>query len=74
MDDTVVTPKSGAKFAKDANDWRFLFDNVSSTIKKLYTEGFKVVIFSNQLGISKGHTKAQDVKTKVANLASQMGI
>jgi len=51
MDDTIITRKSGAKFPKDAHDWVLLFDKVTPTIKKLHEDGYKIVIFTNQLGI-----------------------
>jgi DNA 3'-phosphatase len=58
MDDTIITRKSGAKFPKDAHDWLFLNDKVSPKIKELYESGSKIVIFTNQAGIQKGHSKA----------------
>lgn len=58
MDDTIITRKSGAKFPKDADDWKMLNDKVSPTIKKLAADGFKIVIFTNQKGIKTGQTKA----------------
>jgi len=57
MDDTIITRKSGAKFPKDAHDWVLLFDKVAPTIKKLEADGYKIVIFTNQLGIEKGKTR-----------------
>lgn len=57
MDDTIITRKSGAKFPKDAHDWVLLLDKVTPTIKKLDENGYKIVIFTNQLGIEKGKTK-----------------
>lgn len=74
MDDTIITRKSGAKFPKDANDWLFLNDKVSPKIKELSDAGYKIVIFTNQAGIQKGHTKAQDIKTKVQNIAKDLGV
>ena len=74
MDDTLITRKSGAKWPKDAHDWLLLFDKVTPTIKKLSEEGFKIVIITNQAGIQKGHTKADDIKIKVANIAKTIGV
>jgi hypothetical protein len=28
MDDTIIKVKSKSKFAKDADDWLFLYDNI----------------------------------------------
>lgn len=74
MDDTIITRKSGAKFPKNADDWMMLNDKVTPTIKKLYADGFKIVIFTNQMGITTGKTSAQDIKTKVANIAFVMEV
>lgn len=74
MDDTLISRKSGAKWPKDADDWIFHNDKVSPKVKKFSDDGFKVVIFTNQNGIQKGHTKAEDIKKKVANIASSLGI
>lgn len=74
MDDTIITRKSGAKFPKDAYDWLFLNDKVSPKIKELSNDGYKIVIFTNQAGIQKGHSKAQDIKTKVQNIAKDAGV
>ncbi len=69
MDDTIITRKSGAKFPKDADDWLFLNNKVVPKIKELADDGYKIVIFTNQAGIQKGHTKAEDIKKKVKNIA-----
>lgn len=74
MDDTIITRKSGAKFPKDAHDWVLLFDKVTPTITKLATDGYKIVIFTNQLGIEKGKTRPEDIKLKVKNIAKAIGV
>jgi bifunctional polynucleotide phosphatase/kinase len=74
MDDTIITRKSGAKFPQNADDWVFLNDKVSPTLKKLAADDFKIIIFTNQLGIQKGKTSPQDIKTKVANIAKALAI
>lgn len=45
---TLVKPKQNRKFPKDINDWKWLFDNIPVKLKKLYDDGFNIVIFSNQ--------------------------
>ena len=74
MDDTIITRKSGAKFPVNADDWLILNDIVKPTIQKLDKEGFKIVIFTNQAGIEKGKTKAEDIKKKVANIAKELEV
>jgi len=74
MDDTLITRKSGAKFPKDANDWLILYPQVGLTLQKLAKDNYKIVIFTNQNGIEKGHTKAEDIRKKVANIAQELQI
>jgi bifunctional polynucleotide phosphatase/kinase len=69
MDDTLITRKSGAKFPKDADDWLILYPQVGPTLQKLVKDGYKLVIFTNQNGIEKGHTNPEHIKKKVANIA-----
>ena len=74
MDSTLVEPKSGAKFPKDADDWKYWHESVPKKLKQLYEEGYKVVIFTNQKGISTGNTKAEDIKTKIEDIGKDVGI
>jgi bifunctional polynucleotide phosphatase/kinase len=74
MDGTIIKPKSGAKFAKNADDWVFLNDKVATTLKEYHDKGYKLVIMSNQGGIEKGHTKLSDIQTKVENITEQVGV
>lgn len=74
MDDTIITRKSGAKFPKDAYDWLLLNDKVKPKIKELFNSGHKIVIFTNQAGIQKGHTKAEDIRIKVKDIAKELGV
>jgi len=74
MDDTIITRKSGAKFPINADDWIFLNDKVVPCLKKLAADGFKIVIFTNQMGVTTGKSKIEDIKKKVANIAAAMDI
>jgi len=74
MDDTLIKVKSGGKFAKNADDWTILNDKVVPTIKEYYDKGFKIVIMTNQGGIEKGHTTAQEVQRKIQKLVEFIGV
>lgn len=74
MDDTLIKTKSGAKFAKDEKDWVFWHDKVPSKVKEWYDKGYKIVIFTNQAGISKGHTKSKDIKNKIEKICQEIGV
>jgi len=73
MDDTLITPKSGQKFPKNREDWKFKFDEVEEKLKKLNEDGYKIVIFSNQAGIEKKKQKASDIKGKIWDIAETLG-
>lgn len=74
MDHTLVAPKSGAKFPKDRNDWEWLFPEVPTMLKSLHSLGYKIVIFSNQGGISKGNQKESDITGKIADISAAINV
>jgi|JI61114C2RNA_FD_contig_81_83830_length_1088_multi_3_in_0_out_0_2 bifunctional polynucleotide phosphatase/kinase len=74
MDDTLIKVKSGAKFPKDANDWLFWDKSVPDKLRELDKDGFKLVIFTNQNGISLGKTSASDIQTKIQNICKEVGV
>jgi bifunctional polynucleotide phosphatase/kinase len=65
LDDTLITTKSGAKFAANQNDWKILYENIPCTLEKYLKDGFKIVVFTNQGGISKGKTNKNEWSNKV---------
>lgn len=74
MDHTLIYPKSGAKFAKNRNDWAWLYPDVPKKLKELHDkEGYKVVIFTNQAGIEKKNTSAKDITNKILDLQQELG-
>jgi bifunctional polynucleotide phosphatase/kinase len=74
MDDTLITPASGAKFAKGRKDWRWLYPEVPEMLKKLHADGVNILIISNQKGISKGNVSAKDVTGKIQDFANEVGV
>jgi bifunctional polynucleotide phosphatase/kinase len=74
MDHTLIEPKSGAKFPRDSNDWRWMFPQVKSALANLYNQGYNIVIFSNQAGVTKGKQNPQDLKKKIENMMSDLGV
>jgi len=48
MDHTLIKPASGAVFPKNSTDWKWTFDNVKDTLKKLLLNSTRVVVISNQ--------------------------
>jgi len=74
MDSTIIKTKSGRKFPTNKDDWEFLFPEVEPKLKQLYTDGYKIVIFTNQGGISKGNQNAKDIQDKIVNISRLLEI
>jgi bifunctional polynucleotide phosphatase/kinase len=72
LDGTLIKTKSGKIFATNKDDWKFLFDNVKDTLKDL--SDYTLVVFSNQMGISKGKVKKEDILYKVNAIYNQLNI
>jgi bifunctional polynucleotide phosphatase/kinase len=74
MDGTLINVKSGAKFAKNKDDWVIWHEKVVPTIKSYYDKGYKIAIMTNQKGIEKGHTDVNDLKHKIQNIVEHIGV
>ncbi len=75
MDGTIITTKSGRVFATHVEDWKILYEpQVSETLAFLYHEGYKIVVITNQAGISTGKVKIQDLKQKVEGIVRKAGV
>lgn len=66
LDWTIIKTKSGKVFPTSKNDWTFLFEDIPYKLKTL--NDYTIVIFSNQMGISKGKTKKEDILYKVGKI------
>ncbi|KAL6424763.1 hypothetical protein ACFW04_010012 [Cataglyphis niger] len=72
MDGTLIKTKSGLVFPKDCNDWQLLYPDVPGKLKQLHTNGYKIVIFTNQAGLSTGKFKISDFKLKIENIIQKL--
>ncbi|KAI0202702.1 DNA kinase/phosphatase Pnk1 [Astrocystis sublimbata] len=53
LDSTLIVTASGKKFGSDAVDWKWWDPSVPARLRKLYAEeGYRVVILSNQAGLT----------------------
>jgi bifunctional polynucleotide phosphatase/kinase len=52
FDSTIIKTISKAKFSRDANDWCWWHGSVPGKLKELHSNGYRLVIMSNQSGIS----------------------
>lgn len=71
MDGNLITTKRGKGFARSADDWKWFDPCVPAKMKEYVASGHIIVIATNQMGISKGKTRACDIKTKIAKLSSE---
>ena len=74
MDSTLIVPKSGAKFPANRGDWRWMWPEVTSMLKRLHGLGYKIVIFSNQNGISKGKQNQGDITGKIQDMCANIDL
>ncbi|XP_025191378.1 uncharacterized protein F21D5.5-like [Melanaphis sacchari] len=68
LDGTLIVTKSGKVFPVDENDWQIYSPEVITSISKLSDDGYKIVIFTNQGGISKSKTNFLTFKIKITNI------
>ncbi|KAG8163830.1 hypothetical protein KVR01_005748 [Diaporthe batatas] len=52
LDSTLITSASGKKFTNDPVDWKWWDTAVPAKLRSIYHEGYRVVILSNQNGLS----------------------
>ncbi|XP_015921258.1 uncharacterized protein F21D5.5 [Parasteatoda tepidariorum] len=74
LDHTIITTQSGRVFPTSTDDWKIFYAEIPGRIKKLHNEGYKIVIFTNQKGISRGKTSAPDFKKKIQRIVQKLGV
>ncbi|KAH8765915.1 polynucleotide kinase 3 phosphatase-domain-containing protein [Diaporthe sp. PMI_573] len=52
LDSTLITSISGKKFPNDPSDWKWWDPTVPAKLRTIYQDGYRVVILSNQNGLS----------------------
>lgn len=68
LDGTLIKTKSGKKFAKNKDDYMYSFENVIEKLYDLMKNGYKIVIFTNQKGISMNKVNKLDIINKIETL------
>jgi bifunctional polynucleotide phosphatase/kinase len=74
LDGTLITTKSGKTYAKDASDWAFWNAIVPHKLHDLVTQGYLIVIFSNQLGLSLKPQRLSPFKEKIGFFLNSMKV
>lgn len=74
MDSTLISTKSGKTFPTSKDDWVLWAPEVVTKLRELHEKGNKIVIITNQAGVSKGKTSLGDITFKIDSLQAKLGV
>jgi len=74
MDDTLIKTKSGKTHGENENDWLIFDDSVSNKLKQYVKDNYKLVIVTNQKGISTKKTDPEMWKNKIQNIINSLQV
>lgn len=69
MDGTLIKTMSGNVFPKNIDDWQMLYSEVVGKLQTLNKEGYKIVVFTNQAGITTKNSSLPDIKVSYENVS-----
>uniref|UniRef100_A0A669E5T7 Polynucleotide kinase 3'-phosphatase n=1 Tax=Oreochromis niloticus TaxID=8128 RepID=A0A669E5T7_ORENI len=72
IDGCIITTKSGKVFPTAPDDWKILYPEIQPKLASLLKKGYKVVFFTNQLGIAKGKLRPEVFKSKVEDILATL--
>ncbi|QBC76099.1 polynucleotide kinase/phosphatase [Neophasia sp. alphabaculovirus] len=71
LDGTLITTASGARFPKNRDDWRLV--PAARVLPRLRSNGFDVVVFTNQANIARGRLTSDDLLHKLKAVETAVG-
>jgi bifunctional polynucleotide phosphatase/kinase len=71
LDSTLIDTSSGAKFPRNASDWKFMYDNTKQELIRL-NKKFNLIIFSNQKGLNT-QAKVNEFNDKINQIYKELG-
>ena len=75
LDYTLISTQSGRKFSRDETDWKWLLPQIPGKLHELWaTEGYSIIIISNQAALSKKPKEEQEFTKKCELISPQLSI
>ncbi|KAJ6257168.1 [Pyruvate dehydrogenase [acetyl-transferring]]-phosphatase [Drechslerella dactyloides] len=78
LDSNLISTKSGKKFGKEADDWKWWHATVPHRLRKAADDGYRLVVFTNQNGLKldspKHEKQVKDWKQKLNFIVSALNL
>ena len=67
LDSTLIKTKSGNIFAKNIDDWKFLYNNINDILESYHNNNYSIIIITNQ-----AKTDSKTIITKITNICKKL--